>query len=96
MRLTSFEIDTIKQVVHGLAPSAKVYLFGSRTDDAKRGGDIDLLVLGEIEDAFHTRSRIWGELQNRLWEQKIDVVVAKPDSEDPFVRYIYEEALELV
>jgi predicted nucleotidyltransferase len=96
MRLSQFEVQTIKRVAASVAPAGKVYLFGSRTDDTKRDGDIDLLILGEIEDAFHVKGKIWTELQKALGEQKIDVVVASPNSEDPFVRYIMYDALELV
>ena len=45
MRLTEQQIQTIKQVVVMLAgDSAKITLFGSRVDDTKKGGDIDLLI----------------------------------------------------
>ena len=95
MRLSPTEIELIKNAVDLITPGAKVFLFGSRTDDTKRGGDIDLLVLGEIEDQFHAKGAIWTELQNRLGEQKIDVVVAKPNTDDLFVKSIMSQAQEL-
>jgi len=43
MRLSNDSMLTIKQAVTLIfGKDAKVYLFGSRTDDAKKGGDIDL------------------------------------------------------
>ncbi len=45
MRLTHGEIDTIVRIareIYGFG--VEVFLFGSRTDDSKRGGDIDLLI----------------------------------------------------
>ena len=42
MRLTNSEINSIKRVFLDLFHTGKVYLFGSRVDDTKRGGDIDL------------------------------------------------------
>jgi uncharacterized protein len=44
MRLTDRERNNIVSAVHHYDAQAQVYLFGSRVDDAKRGGDIDLLV----------------------------------------------------
>ena len=43
MRLNAKEQSAIKGVLSKFDPEGKVYLFGSRADDEKRGGDIDLL-----------------------------------------------------
>ncbi len=45
MRLTTEQIALIKQkatLIFG--ESAKVFLFGSRVDDTKKGGDIDIFI----------------------------------------------------
>lgn len=65
-------------------PEAEVWLFGSRADDSMRGGDIDLLILSRTLDT-RGESDIWWELQEKLGEQKIDIIVAK-DLSAPFVR----------
>jgi len=45
MRLSNDSMLTIKQAVTLIfGKDAKVYLFGSRADDAKKGGDIDLYI----------------------------------------------------
>ena len=45
MRLQKQEIQTILQVAKSIyGQKVKVYLFGSRLDNTKRGGDIDLLI----------------------------------------------------
>jgi hypothetical protein len=43
MRLTEAEIQALREALDGL-PIERVFLFGSRTDDARRGGDIDVLL----------------------------------------------------
>ena len=44
MRLQSKEIQTIIQIAKDIyGETVQVYLFGSRLNDEKRGGDIDLL-----------------------------------------------------
>lgn len=45
MRLSSVQTENIAQSVHRyLGDTARVWLFGSRLDDEKRGGDVDLYV----------------------------------------------------
>jgi len=61
---------------------ARVRLFGSRTDDNLRGGDIDLLVeLPKRQEDSHKKSlTLAARLQMRLGDQPIDVVVIDPES----------------
>lgn len=93
VRLNAEEITAIKETVHALDSEAKVYLFGSRADLTKRGGDIDLLIMSQTlarEDAGKIRWRLW-EL---MGEQKIDIIIAK-DTTDPFVRIALKEGVML-
>lgn len=70
--------------VKGLDTNATVYLFGSRVDDSKKGGDIDLLVLSDRLSRDDKRT-IKMRLYELLGEQKIDLIIAADDSE-PFVK----------
>ena len=57
------------------------YLVGSRVDDHKRGGDIDLLIETEETDVMRivkTELAFMVKLQMQLGEQKIDVLVDYP------------------
>ena len=49
MRLSHTEHLAIKGVLSKFDPLGRVYLFGSRVDDHRRGGDIDLLFETERE-----------------------------------------------
>lgn len=45
MRLNQAHVQALKQmIVEEAGPSARLHLFGSRLDDAARGGDVDLLL----------------------------------------------------
>lgn len=55
----------------------EAWLFGSRLDPARRGGDVDVLVLTDAP-AFETSQRIATRFFSRC-EEKIDVVVMNPD-----------------
>lgn len=47
MRISKNEIKAIKECVNLLDKGAEIYLFGSRTVDVAKGGDIDLLIISE-------------------------------------------------
>lgn len=76
MRLQRQEIQTILQVARQIyGEKVKVYLFGSRLDDTKRGGDIDLLVRNEgTPKGVLARIRMIAQLKFLLGDQKIDVI----------------------
>ena len=90
MRLTPHQIATIREATTlEFGPNAHVWLFGSRTDDAKRGGDIDLLVRPDTNasnNALERKLRFLGNLERALGERKIDVVVEAPGDDRPIVR----------
>ncbi len=81
MRLTDSEINAIKQTFLDLFHEGKVYLFGSRVDDTKRGGDIDLYFeLDEnlsVEELMRLKVQFKLKLYDLIGEQKIDIVISK-------------------
>lgn len=85
MRLSDHEIKAIKESAARFDPNAIVYLFGSRADDSKRGGDIDLLILSETLTSKEKRM-IKLDLYDKIGEQKIDIVISKTGAESPFVK----------
>jgi predicted nucleotidyltransferase len=99
MRLTPFEAAAARRVTTEVAGAeARVLLFGSRTRDELRGGDIDLLV--ELPQAsanlLALSLRIGARLQMALGERKIDVLVADPLSPDtPLLRAARREGIVL-
>lgn len=93
MRITNRERQAIKDVITQLDPKAKVFLFGSRTDDNSRGGDIDLLILSGIISE-RNRREIRVSLFEQIGEQKLDIVIAK-DLDKPFVRIAYNNGILL-
>ena len=46
MRIKKNQIEFLKEMICSFLPDASVFLFGSRVFDDMKGGDIDLLVLG--------------------------------------------------
>ena len=78
MRLPARQLTVIRDLARKhFGESAIVYLFGSRVDDARRGGDIDLFI--DVPDIVRDRSaqvaRYAAQLQRSLGEQRIDIIV---------------------
>jgi len=95
MRLSEHEKNTIRQSVLALDKDAKVYLFGSRADDTKKGGDIDILVISE-KLKYPDKLEIHSNFFMKLEEQKIDlIIVPKEKLDSPFVKLIYKKAIPL-
>ena len=81
MRLTERERDVIRTAVtNHFGKDAQVWLFGSRVDDTRRGGDIDLLVETTLsgEDALRAKIDTITDIQLAIGDQKIDLVVDGP------------------
>lgn len=93
MRLHEYETLIIKETVHSLDPDAAVYLFGSRVDENKRGGDIDLLILSK-KLTYSDKLSIKKKFFEKMDDQKIDVLISK-DTTDPFVRRALEKGIRL-
>lgn len=93
MRLKEYEKTAIVNTVKALDSAAHVYLFGSRVDDAKKGGDIDLLVMSDNLKSDDKRA-IKMKLHELLGEQKIDIIVAA-DATDPFVQLALQTGVKL-
>jgi len=98
MRLTDRECGVIKDEVRScFGASARAMLFGSRVNDQKRGGDIDLLIRPAhgLDSAFQRKVEFLVHLKSRIGDQRIDVVVALPDDERPIVHIAEAEGVLL-
>lgn len=95
MRLTQEERTAIREAVQKILPSGKAYLFGSRVDDDKRGGDIDLLILADGAVPRTTRWDLIHELEDRLGEQKIDIVCENKNRPSSFGQLAMLDAVEV-
>jgi len=81
MRLTPKQIIAIAQAAHEcFPPRSRIRLFGSRLDDARRGGDIDLLVEPPTplapKELVERCNRFIARLYRQIGEQRIDVLIA--------------------
>jgi predicted nucleotidyltransferase len=82
MRLTDKQRRVIEQAARAcFGDDALVRVFGSRVDDSKRGGDIDLLIttsLSNMDEIVRAEIAFQVRVQRALGEQRIDVLVDYP------------------
>ena len=98
MRLAPHEIAAIKAAAReAFGDTAVVRLFGSRVDDSKRGGDIDLHV--EVDppfDIWSKKDEFLERLFERLDPQRVDVIAtARGHAVRPIERIAYRDGIVL-
>ncbi len=103
MRISQSEISAFIQVLSSyLSPgSGSLFLYGSRVDDALKGGDIDLvLVISSIDQANHLkmlRSSILNQFKMKLGDRRIDfsILCEQEVSQDLFFSQVIPAAVLL-
>jgi predicted nucleotidyltransferase len=90
MRLTDREREVIVDSIKHVDQDADIYLFGSRVDDHKRGGDIDILIFSE-----HIRKNNLIAIEEKIFkeidEQKIDFVLSIKNISSKFIKMILSQ-----
>ncbi len=100
MRLTPAQAGAIRAAAQQcFGAEARVRLFGSRVDDRRLGGDIDLLVQPALPlapaDAFAAKIRFLAKLERTLGERRVDVVVEGTDDRRPIVQVALRTGIAL-
>ena len=101
MRLSELEKETLKHAAlacfgHG----TRLRLFGSRADEQRKGGDIDLLIEStttDPADIAKAHTRFLSQIYTRLGEQKVDVLIDYPGrlSHPPIFKVALQEGILL-
>ncbi len=79
MRLTEIQIKAIQETfLLYFAKEDKIWLFGSRVDDHKKGGDIDLYIETNYDNLVvieQKKIQFISKLKKIIGDQKIDIVI---------------------
>ena len=96
MRINDHQKESIIMAVKNTDPQARVWLFGSRVDDSKKGGDIDIAIFSEsINKDIMKEIQVKRYICDRIGEQRIDIVTTSDGSEAIF-KLAIAEGIELV
>jgi predicted nucleotidyltransferase len=76
MRLSTDEIEFIKNKIKEYIENAEIYIFGSILDDSIKGGDVDIYIITDKKLSFEDRSFLKFELENYLY-RPVDLVFHK-------------------
>jgi hypothetical protein len=95
MRLPLKNIAFLKEQVHLIAPDASVFLFGSRTDEKARGGDVDLLIVASVKITARQTRQIRCRYYKEFGWQKLDIVCTVKGEQSPFLQLISNQAIPL-
>lgn len=91
MRLAASHIDIIHSTARQLlGANVQITLFGSRVDDERKGGDIDLLVEvpQDIEDPAVMSARLASRISRSMGGRQVDVVLAAPNLKPQAIHHI--------
>lgn len=97
MRIKAEIVDIIKKIAkENFGENAQVYLFGSRINDQKKGGDIDLYIETDVkENLLDRKLKMLVDIKKILGEQKIDIVVNNFQNNKPIYSVAKQEGLRL-
>lgn len=95
MRISIEQIDLLKNKILSILPDAMVYLFGSRIDDNKKGGDIDIMILSDRKMSWKEKAMIRWHYFERFGEQKLDIISSTFKENDSFKQIVLHEGVGL-
>jgi uncharacterized protein len=78
MRISETEKNIIIDTLSQICRNAQIYLFGSRVDDSRRGGDIDLFVLPEEPISLREKLILLSRLEIKGIHRKVDLIIHEP------------------
>jgi predicted nucleotidyltransferase len=82
MRLTEHQVQAIRDAtLEVVGHAAPVWLFGSRTNETSRGGDVDLMVQlnDPVNDPASLMIKLATKVSKSMYGRKVDVLIVAPN-----------------
>jgi hypothetical protein len=102
MRLTDSQTTIIcNTLLHHFGQGTQAWLFGSRVDEQRKGGDIDLYLEPELQDPavlVDAKLHCLVDLHKQLGERKIDLVICRKAYKEtlPIFNIALEQGVKLL
>ena len=79
VRLNNKDTSLILKLAKDYFNSKDVWIFGSRADLGKKGGDIDIFIKTKLkENILKSKIIFLRELEKKIGDQKVDLVIQSP------------------
>lgn len=95
VRLEESILAFFKEGIAQIAPEAELYVFGSRADLNKKGGDIDLLILTTEKIPTEALRQLKYSFWHQFGEQKVDLVNFTFEDDKPFKRIALASGIKI-
>jgi predicted nucleotidyltransferase len=95
MRVEDEKLQFLKRKIWEYLPDADVYLIGSRVNDSLKGGDIDILVIGERELTGQEKRNIRLAFYKELGEQKVDIISLTNNDSSTFKQLVLLDGVKI-
>lgn len=91
MRVDENQLAIIEDTLKNRISDAVIYIFGSRADDLKRGGDLDLFLITNQSFSLRDKIHILAQLESKGIQRKVDLIIKNPDHPQ---EKLYKEVLK--
>ncbi|MFP4485779.1 MAG: nucleotidyltransferase domain-containing protein [Campylobacterales bacterium] len=96
VRLKQEMIEFIKRLSFEIFNSKQVWIFGSRADMSRKGGDIDIYLETSMKDnLLSSKIAFLREFEKRFGEQKVDLIINNHQKEKSIFKIAKKEGVKL-
>ena len=96
MRISNIQAEQAVSIIRkSLGEDAAVWLFGSRTDDSKRGGDVDLYAETSLNGVLLNETVRAKIALNDLFGRSVDLIVNNHRKSRPIYQIAREQGVRL-
>ena len=94
MRLKPIELNAIRATLAAADPLGRIYLYGSRVDDTRRGGDIDVFLEATRQIDLKTALTLQHRLSSAC-DTKVDLLIKSPNQAEMPIHQIARDGIRL-